>query len=284
MSHRLLMASGQEASIDSESETDSEDSADIECPKVQSCCGADAECPNVPQCSGDWQFCLFMCLLGLGVAFALLWISSFHASSLLGCPLHNLKDWCLCVSPLPRNITHILIIVLRSVGTLTSAVLVLYRAMRAVWGRMRMYFMQRTQPSFADTLEDSWKVLAGHRMGEPLEAIEKCDFLTGWSKISILTQEIVATYKAETPADDLAVKIFVEIDADGDGLISKNEFKSWCWGKFKEERPCRLLLVGSPGAGKSTMINKLLGRDEAVAGENARGTTKTVTVYDVRIR
>merc|ERR550532_907761 len=115
-----------------------------------------------------------------------------------------------------------------------------YRGVHMLWRRLQMYISKPKNSSFDQTLEKSWRMLAGHRMGEPPEEVEKHDFLTGWQKIPFLTKQICDASELELCAEDLALKMFDDIDIDCNGLISKIEFKSWCWSKYKEKKPCRL--------------------------------------------
>ena len=52
------------------------------------------------------------------------------------------------------------------------------------------------------------------------------------------------------------------------------------WKEHAEDRPLRLLVCGQGGAGKSTLINKLLGRDCAEEGVVGKPTTSVVTMYE----
>ncbi|MEO0636047.1 MAG: ribosome biogenesis GTPase Der [Pseudomonadota bacterium] len=83
--------------------------------------------------------------------------------------------------------------------------------------------------------------------------------------------EEAAFGEAEEPEPDEAI---VEVELDEDAELDEGEANDF----IDPERPLRIAVVGRPNAGKSTLINELLGEDRLLTGPEAGITRDSISV------
>ncbi len=108
----------------------------------------------------------------------------------------------------------------------------------------------------------------GLGLGEPLAV--SAEHGEGFAELAVVLDELIAAHEAQAEMDpDPVVEVDVETDGEDEDVVD--------WAP-SEKRPLQIAVVGRPNAGKSTLINQILGEDRLLTGPEAGITRDAISL------